>query len=63
MFELFDTISSYWNKITEFFHVIFEKLVDAWETTQLVTNFLPTWFIGIFVIAIVLIIVLRILGR
>lgn len=63
MLELFDTLSSYWNKITEFFSVAFEKIVSAWETAQLATQFLPSGLVAVFITAIVIIIVLRIIGR
>lgn len=63
MLELFDTISSYWNKVQEFFSVAFEKIQSAWETAQLATQFLPAGLVAVFITAIVIIIVLRILGR
>lgn len=63
MIELFDTISSYWNKLIEFFSVVWEKIVDAWTTMQIVSNLLPAGLIGVFLTAIILIIILRVINR
>lgn len=63
MLELFDTLSSYINKIQDFFAVIWEKIVDTWETVQIAMQFIPDGIVAVFITAVILIIILRILGR
>lgn len=63
MLELFDTLSSYLNKIHDFFAVIWDKIVETWETIQIATGFLPLPLVGVFVVSVVLIIIMRVIGR
>lgn len=63
MKELFTAISSLWDKIQQFSAVIWDKIVDAWTNMQLLSTLLPPALVGVFVTAIILIIVLRIINR
>lgn len=63
MIELFEVISSFLDKTTQFFHVIFEKITDAWATAQSLNILLPVGIASVFIVGIILLIVLRILGR
>lgn len=63
MKELFGSLSSYLDKIHKFFNVIWEKILDVWETVNIISSFLPGALVAVFITAIVLIIVLRILNR
>lgn len=63
MIEFFDTISSYIDKITQFTHVIYEKLVDAWAAFQIYSAFFPIELAGLIILIVGIVIVFRILGR
>lgn len=63
MKELFTAISSFWDKIQQFSAVVFDKITEAWETMQIVSSLLPVGLVGVFLTAIILIIVLRIINR
>lgn len=63
MKELFTAISSLWDKIQQFSAVVFDKITEAWETMQIVSSLLPVGLVGVFLTAIILIIVLRIINR
>lgn len=63
MIGFFDTLSSYIDKITQFFHVIFERLVDAWTSIQVYSGFFPIELAGTLIIVVGIVIVFRILGR
>lgn len=63
MLELFETLSSYINKIQDFFAVIWEKIIDTWQTIQIAMQFIPDGIVAVFITAVVLIIILRVLGR
>ena len=63
MIEFFDIISSLIDKITQFSHVVFEKISEAWATAQQLNILLPVGIASVFIIGVILMIVLRILGR
>lgn len=63
MKELFKAISSLWDKIQQFTSVIWDNMVDAWTTMQVVSNILPVGLVGVFLTAIILIIILRVINR
>ena len=63
MKELFTAISSLWDKIQQFSAVIWDNMVDAWTTMQIVSSLLPVGLVGVFLTAIILIIILRVLNR
>lgn len=63
MIEFFSAISSLWDKIQQFSAVIWDHIVDAWTTMQVVSSILPVSFVGVFLTAIILIIILRVINR
>lgn len=63
MIEFLDTISSYWNKILEFTSVVWKHIVDSWTTMQNLSNIIPAGLVGVFLTAIILIIILRVINR
>lgn len=63
MIEFFDVISSFLNKTTQFFHVIFGKITDTWAIAESLNVLLPVGIASVFIIGIILLIVFRILGR
>lgn len=63
MIAFFDAISSFWNKILEFSSVIWDHILDAWATMQVISAILPVGLVGVFLTAIILIIILRVINR
>lgn len=63
MKELFTAISSLWDKIQQFSAVVWENIVEAWTTLNVVSTMLPVGLVGVFLTAIILIIVLRVINR
>ena len=63
MIELFETLSSYIDKITQFFHVIYERILDAWATFNIYSSFFPVKIAGLIIVVVVIVIIFRILGR
>lgn len=63
MMEIFDTIGSYINKITTFFHTLFEAIKDSIAEMQAWIEYLPAGLIASAVIIVVLLVIFRVLGR
>lgn len=63
MMQFFDTISGLIDKITQFFQVILDKLLDAWESVQVISSFFPPALAGVIITVITIAIVFRVLGR
>ena len=63
MFELFDTIGSYIDKIVTFFDTLFTNVQQSIAEIKQWVNFLPVPLISAALIIIVLLVIFRVLGR
>lgn len=63
MIELFDTISSYINKITTFFGNLFDYVQTATDSFKTYLSWLPAQLIAAGLIIIVCLVIFRVLGR
>ena len=63
MIEFFNTISSYFDKITTYFHTLFSNVQDAITELNTWISYLPTTLISAAAIIVVLLVIFRVLGR
>lgn len=63
MIEFFHTISSYFDKITTYFHTLFINVQDSITELNTWISYLPTTLISAAAIIVVLLLVFRVLGR
>lgn len=63
MFELFDTISSYINKVVTYVETLFENLQQSITELRTWIDFLPPALVAAALIIVVMLVVFRILGR
>lgn len=63
MKELFTAINSLWDKVQQFSAVVWDNIQEAWSTLNVVSTMLPAGLVGVFLTAIILIIVLRVINR
>lgn len=63
MIELFDTISSYINKITTYFNTLFESIQQSIDELNTWISYLPVGLISAAAIIVVLLVIFRVLGR
>lgn len=63
MFEFFDTISSYINKIVTYVDTLFENIKQSITELRTWIDFLPASLVAAALIIVVMLVVFRILGR
>lgn len=63
MIELLDTLSSYINKITEFFGTLWSSVTQSIEELKTWFDLLPVGLVAAAGVIIVLLIIFRVLGR
>lgn len=63
MFEFFDTISSYIDKVVTYAHTLFENLQQSITELKVWVEFLPPALIASALIIVVMFVIFRILGR
>lgn len=63
MYELFDTISSYIDKVVTYVDTLFDNLQQSITELKNWINFLPPALIASALIIVVMLVVFRILGR
>lgn len=63
MFELFDTISSYIDKVVTYAHTLFENIQQSITELKTWIDFLPASLIAAALIIVVMLVIFRILGR
>lgn len=63
MIELFDTLSSYINKFTEFFGTLFDTITQSVTELKNWFGLLPVGLMGAAGVIVLLLVIFRVLGR
>lgn len=63
MIEFFETLSSFWDKVTTFCSTLVDTVTDAVAELQVWISYLPVGLISAASIIVVLLVIFRILGR